>query len=92
MIEIVQLDGYRNGPKRIAQRIAAERARVETFNRTMTDAGQLYRTAMRSGTHLVSRTNDSTVYQHRFTGERLTGIELDPTGQGYVPTHWETAR
>lgn len=32
--------------------------------------------------------NDNTLYEHKFTGERLTGIQLDPSGSGYVPTHW----
>jgi len=49
MIEIVQLDGYRTGPRRIAQRFAAERDRVESFNRTMSRAGMAPRTALWKG-------------------------------------------
>jgi len=33
--------------------------------------------------------NDSWVYEHVFSGNRRTGIELDPSGSGYVPTHWQ---
>ena len=33
--------------------------------------------------------NDETIYAHKFTGETLTGRELDPSGSGHVPTHWE---
>ena len=32
--------------------------------------------------------NDEWTYEHAFSGERLTGIQLDPSGSGYVPTHW----
>lgn len=90
MTEIIQLDGYRTGPKRIADRVAMERDRVETFNRHMIDAGKLWRAKMwQTGASLVHTTNDATVYQHRYSGERLTGIQLDPSGSGFVPTHWE---
>lgn len=49
MIEIIQLDGYRTGPMRIAQRFAAERDRVESFNRHMIYAMMPQRTAMWKG-------------------------------------------
>lgn len=49
MIEIVQLDGHRTGPKRIAERFAAERDRVASFNRHMVYALMPQRTAMWKG-------------------------------------------
>lgn len=48
-IEIVQLDGCRTGPRRIAERVSAERARVESFNRHMIMALMPHRTAMWQG-------------------------------------------
>lgn len=46
---IIQLDGYRTGNRKIAERVAAERARVESFNRHMTYAMMSQRTAMWKG-------------------------------------------
>jgi len=46
---IIQLDGYRTGNRKIAERVAAERARVESFNRHMTMAMMPHRTAMWRG-------------------------------------------
>lgn len=46
MIAIIQLDGLRNGPRRIAQRVAAERDRVRSFNAHMIEAGMPHRAAM----------------------------------------------
>lgn len=43
---IVMLDGYRTGPKRIAERFAAERERVASFNRNTAAAGLPYRTTL----------------------------------------------
>jgi hypothetical protein len=48
-IQVIQLDGHRNGPKRIAQRVAAEQSRVDSFNRHMIYALMPHRTAMWSG-------------------------------------------
>lgn len=36
--------------------------------------------------------NNSTVYRHETSGQQRTGIELDPTGSGYVPTHWKSVQ
>lgn len=46
MIEIIQLDGYRNGPRRIAHRVAAERDRVASFNAHMVESGKPHRATM----------------------------------------------
>lgn len=49
MTTIINLEGQRTGPKRIAERFAAERDRVEGFNQHMTGAGMPLRTAMWKG-------------------------------------------
>lgn len=48
-MQIIQLDGYRTGNRKIAERVAAERARVESFNRHMVYAMMPHRTAMWKG-------------------------------------------
>jgi hypothetical protein len=50
MIAIINLEGELTGPQRIAQRFAAERDRVESFNRHMRSAGMSHRTALWEGT------------------------------------------
>lgn len=49
MIEIINLEGELTGPARIAQRFAAERDRVESFNQLMRSTGMSHRTALWHG-------------------------------------------
>lgn len=48
-ITLINLEGEPTGPQRIAQRFAAERARVESFNNHMLGAHMTSRTALWRG-------------------------------------------